>query len=119
MLGLTSSGCFITGLVLGFILAAAVGLACVCYFNPEIKEQTIGRVEAFWGKVKDNVDSSIDAAKKAPTAEPQIGTSTPKTASSKEISPRRSSSGTTKGTAPADAGNSGGKAPKIEIKLNL
>ena len=72
MLGFTSSGCFIMGIILGFILALFVGIACVFYFNPEFKEKSISNVESLWGSVKDGVDNSIDAVKKAPVAEPAV-----------------------------------------------
>ena len=71
MLGLTSSGCFITGLLIGFLLAIVVAVACVFYFNPDLKARSIRHVETFWGQVKDGVDDSIDAVKKAPVADPE------------------------------------------------
>ena len=70
MLGFTSSGCFIMGIVMGFILALLVGVACVFYFNPEFKQKSVSKIESFWGSVKAGVDNSIDAVKKAPVAEP-------------------------------------------------
>ena len=72
MFGFTSSGCFILGIIFGFILAAAVGVACVFYFNSDFKSKTVTQVEFYWNKVKNNVDNSIDAVKKAPEAEPEI-----------------------------------------------
>ena len=74
MFGITSSGCFLTGIVVGFILALFLGVACVFYFNPTIKEKSLSKVEEVWGNVKNKVDISLDAAKNAPTAEPQIPT---------------------------------------------
>ena len=76
MLGLTSSGCFITGIFTGFLLAVVVAIACVFYFNPDLKERGIRYVETFWGQVKDGVDDSIDAVKKAPVADPKYQFST-------------------------------------------
>ena len=72
MFGLTSSGCFITGVVFGFILAAFLGISCIFFFNPEIKNSTLNRIEEIWGNVKKQVDGSISAAKNAPVAEPEI-----------------------------------------------
>lgn len=72
MFGITSSGCFVMGIIIGFILALIIGAACIFHFNPNIKKTALTKVESVWGEVKSNVDSSIDAAKKAPTAEPHI-----------------------------------------------
>lgn len=75
MFGFTSSGCFILGIILGFILAAIVGVFCIFYFNPDFKNKSIEQVEYFWQKIKDNVDDSIDSVKKAPVASSAPNTS--------------------------------------------
>ena len=72
MLGIKSSGCFIIGILTGFILAFFAGIVCICYFNPDIKHKTVTRVEEIWKSIKSGVDGSIDAAKNAPTVEPQV-----------------------------------------------
>ena len=106
MFGITSSGCFLTGIIVGFILAAIVGVACIFYFNPAAKEKSLTRVEEIWGGIKTNVDGSIEAVKNAPTAEPQIPVP------SKSAVPQKSG-------APSPAGASGSRLPKIEIKLGI
>lgn len=70
MLGCTSSGCFIVGIIIGFILSLVVVTACIFYFNPSLKAQIVSHVEQMWGSVKSNVDTSIEVVKKAPVAEP-------------------------------------------------
>lgn len=108
MLGIKSSGCFIIGIIMGFILALFVGTACLCYFNPDIKQKTLTRVEEIWSKIKSKVDGSIDAAKKAPTVEPEV----PLGASSTS-KPAGSSQGTPAAPAPPQS------RPRIEIKLGI
>ena len=70
MFGIKSSGCFILGIIMGFILALALGGVCVLFFNPQFRAKAVGKVEKVWGSVKDSVDDSIDAVKKAPGARP-------------------------------------------------
>ena len=106
MFGITSSGCFLTGIIVGFILAALVGVACIFYFNPTVKEKSLNRVEEIWSGIKTNVDGSIEAVKNAPTAEPQIPVP------AKPAVPQKSG-------APSPAGASGSRLPKIEIKLGI
>ena len=106
MFGLTSSGCFITGIVFGFILAAVLGISCIFFFTPEIKNTTINRIEEIWGNVKKQVDGSISAAKNAPVAEPEI-----------KITPAASQPQTQPQTQPNGAAK--GKAPLVEIKLGF
>lgn len=108
MLGIKSSGCFIIGIIMGFILALFVGTACLCYFNPDIKQKTLTRVEEIWSKIKSKVDGSIDAAKKAPTVEPEV----PLGASSTS-KPAGSSQGKPAAPAPPQS------RPRIEIKLGI
>lgn len=85
MLGLTSSGCFITGIITGFLLAIVVAVACVFYFNPDLKERGIRHIEMIWGDVKEGVDGSIDAVKKAPVADPKYQFPAPGKTSVKEV----------------------------------
>lgn len=110
MLGIKSSGCFIIGIIIGFILALFVGTACLCYFNPDIKQKTLTRVEEIWSKIKSKVDGSIDAAKKAPTVEPEVPL-VPSSSTSKQ--PAGSSQGTPAAPAPPQS------RPRIEIKLGI
>ena len=72
MLGFTSSGCFIMGIIIGFILAVLVAVAALFYFKPDIKAQVLTHVEEQWSSVKNSIDNSIDAVKKAPVAEPAL-----------------------------------------------
>lgn len=106
MLGIKSSGCFIIGIVTGFILALFVGTACICYFNPDIKQKTLTRVEEIWAKIKSNVDGSIDAAKNAPTVEPEV-----------PLSPSPSGSEQPAETPQGQAAPR--SRPRIEIKLGI
>ena len=82
MFGIKSSGCFILGIIMGFILALALGGVCVLFFNPQFRAKAVGKIERVWGTVKDSVDDSIDAVKKAPGARPVKEESAPKGASS-------------------------------------
>lgn len=76
MFGFTSSGCFIIGVIFGFILAAILAVGAVFFFNTDLRREGITYVESFWSKVKNSVDDSIDAAKKtpAPCRSPKNGT---------------------------------------------
>lgn len=78
MFGFTSSGCFIVGIIIGFIAAALLAVGSIFYFKPDIKAQVLSRVEQIWGDVKSNVDNSIEVVKKAPVAEPVLEQSPPK-----------------------------------------
>ena len=104
MLGFTSSGCFVTGIILGFVLALCLGVGAIFYFNPAVKEQSVNKVESVWGEVKNKVDGSIDAVKNAPTAEPAIPAG--------KVAPRQ------QGTAPTQS-SGGTRRPKIEIKVGI
>lgn len=106
MFGITNSGCFVAGIIIGFILALILGIACVFYFNPEIKSATISKVESVWGTVKTNVDDSIDAVKKAPSAEPHIPQGP---AAAKQPNGRKTGT-----PAPAPASR-----PRIEVKIGI
>ena len=108
MLGLTSSGCFITGTVFGFILAAILGGACIFFFNPDLKNKTINRIEEVWNGVKQQVDGSISAAKNAPVAEPEIKISQPSVSSPDKASQK----------APQQEGAKE-KSPLVQIKLGF
>ena len=120
MLGLTSSGCFITGIIVGFLLAAVVAIGCVFYFNPDLKERSIRHVETFWGQVKHGVDDSIDAVKKAPVADPKYQITLPKAEKSAKAvkEPEVKSSLPAQNTAPGQPVAPGGlKAPR-EVKIS-
>ena len=108
MFGFTSSGCFIIGVIFGFILAAILAVGAVFFFNTDLRREGITYVESFWSKVKNSVDDSIDAAKKAPTVEPEV----PLGASSTS-KPAGSSQGTPAAPAPPQS------RPRIEIKLGI
>ena len=41
MFGIKSSGCFILGIIMGFILALALGGVCVLFFNPQAAEKPV------------------------------------------------------------------------------
>jgi len=95
MLGFTSTGCFIVGAFFGFIAAAVLAVACVFYFNPDIKNRVVTQVEQYWGSIKSGVDGSIDAVKKAPVAEPSLSAprSSPDTSSViRQATPSRAAS---------------------------
>ena len=113
MFGIKSSGCFIMGIVTGFILALIAGTVCICYFNPSIKEKTLGQLEAYWKNIKTGVDNSLDAAKRAPTAEPVI----PQLPQSK-VKAVPGNNGTAPASSQAPAAPSE-KRPLIEIKLGI
>ncbi|MBR7139160.1 MAG: hypothetical protein IKD44_06405 [Lentisphaeria bacterium] len=110
MLGIKSSGCFIIGIITGFILALVLGIVCVCFFNPTFKEKTLTHVEIIWKKIKNNVDDSLDAAKNAATHEPEIpGQKSVPAVTNDPTAPQHSPA------SPAPAA----PKPRIEIKLNI
>ena len=110
MFGIKSSGCFIIGIMTGFIIALFLGTACIFFFNPSIKQKTLDHVEQIWKKIKSNVDDSLDAAKNAPTLEPEIPAQKNNLSrQSTPAAPKQSSAPTT----PA------GQKSRIEIKLNI
>ena len=110
MFGIKSSGCFIIGIITGFIIALFLGTACVFFFNPSIKQKTLDHVEQIWRKIKSNVDDSLDAAKNAPTLEPEIPVQ-------KNLSPGKGTpAAPVQPSAPAAPA---GQKPRIEIKLNI
>lgn len=108
MFGITSTGCFFTGIIFGFILALFLGAACVFYFNPAIKEKSLNKVEEVWNSIKSGVDNSLSVAKNAPTAEPEIPA--PKPGNSRQM---RS------GTPVVPQTPAPERRPKIEIKLGI
>ena len=108
MLGIKSSGCFIIGIMTGFVLALFLGAGFVFYFNPDIKQKTLTRVEEIWDRIKKQVDHSLGAAKNAPTAEPAVPANQPSV-------PAAQGGG---GTAPAPAAPPSNR-PRIEIKLGI
>ena len=119
MLGLTSSGCFITGIIVGFLLAAVVAVGCVFYFNPDLKARGIRHIESFWGQVKNGVDDSIDAVKKAPVADPKYQIALPgaepaKAVKEPEVRPSLPAQDAASGHAAAPGGV---KAPR-EVKIS-
>lgn len=110
MFGIKSSGCFIIGIMTGFIIALFLGTACIFFFNPSIKQKTLDHVEQIWKKIKSNVDDSLDAAKNAPTLEPEIpGKQNVPPGKSALPAPNNSSAPAAQGT----------QKSRIEIKLNI
>ena len=114
MFGFTSSGCFIMGIVTGFIIALVIAVACVFYFKPDVKVQVISHVEQLWTKFKNNVDTSIEAAKNAPSAE----TSTEQAAEKNSFTVNAPASTSRNGSySPASQGGGAASKPK-ELKLS-
>ena len=71
MLGFTRTGCFFTGVVMGFILALALVFFVVCQCDPGFRDS----IRQIWTSVKSGVDNTLDASRKpvaSPPAEPQI-----------------------------------------------
>ncbi len=111
MFGFTSSGCFLAGIFVGFAVAFLVAIACLFYFNPNIKNQVIPHIEQVWNSIKSGVDSSIDTVKKAPVAEPSLKpvAAVPQPSGSNVLSPQMAPAHKSAKTAPAQAARKQGK----------
>ena len=75
MLGCTGTGCFVVGIVTGFILAAILGLFIFFHFNPDVRDSTLSTVRQIWTSVRSGVDSTLDTPPPPHTpraAEPQV-----------------------------------------------
>ena len=128
MLGCTGTGCFVIGIVTGFILAAILGLFIVFHFNPDARESTLSSVRQVWTSVKSGVDNTLDAPAPAGTkrpVEPQIPEGKP--------APRKAAAPTSRSAIPdfrsaAPASRAGDIAspqptgqplPRARIEINL
>jgi len=115
MLGCTGTGCFVVGIVTGFILAGVLGLLIFFHFNPDVRESSLSAVRRVWTSVRSGVDSTLDTpAKPGPTPppEPQIPQAKPAPAPALGASPRSA--------APAAAPRTEGQPlPRARIEINL
>lgn len=71
MLGFTRTGCFFTGIFVGFILALALVFFVVCGCDPGFRDS----VRQIWTSVKSGVGDALDTTGKPgtkPPAEPRI-----------------------------------------------
>ena len=114
MLGCTGTGCFIVGIVTGFILAGLLGLLIFFHFNPDVRDSTLSAVRQIWTSVRSGVDNTLDTPAKpaARPPEPQIPQAAP--------APRGVPAPAPRPAAPAAQPGSGVQPlPRARIEINL
>ena len=114
MLGCTGTGCFVVGIVTGFILAAILSLFIFFHFNPDVRDSTLSTVRQIWTSVRSGVDNTLDTPAPAGTnrpVEPQIPEAKP--------APREAATPAAGAAAPAAPQPTGQPLPRARIEINL
>ena len=70
MFGCTRTGCFIMGVVLGFLLASALVLFCLFQLNPSFREKTVTGTRQIWIQVKGGIDDAVGTEQVKPPPPP-------------------------------------------------